>query len=583
MRPPWTRGVAALVGTVLLAGCVSLPDSSSVHEGRAPRAQQDDPQVISNAPVGPTPGASREQVVAGFLAAMLAYPQTATVARQFLTPAASATWSPGARVVVYEDQEIVQRGRAITVATKPLGSLDERGSWTSATPGNATVTTRLQLARVDGEWRITNPMSGTFVDRDYFERSYDPYSLYFFDPAGRVLTPDPVWLLVGETTATALVKNLLLGPTADLAGVAETAAPPDTDVDVSVVISGAGLAEVPLNETVRNLSAGDLKLFAAQLAWTLRQVLEITAVTITVDGGPVDIPDVGTIFDVDSFGGFDPAGLAASRQLFALSSQGLVTVTGEGAVPVAGPISAGPDDPSSAGIDPTGSLAALVTSDGTSVVVGGVPAGSIEQPRVWFSGAHDLLRPSWDVHQVLWLIDRTERGAVISTVTRDGVRGLRAPRLEGQDIIAFAVSRDGVRLAAVVADGERTRLVMAMIDRDPEDPAKVSLRQVHPVVSPEAALQALSGLAWASPTSVVVLANDVGGDREPFEISIDGSAVRSTTGFLPTRPVSVAAGPNVDAPIVVGSASGRIYIQSADLQWTQFGGTDKLRSPVYPG
>ncbi len=577
--------LGALIG-VLTTACVSIPSDSPVRPGQ-PVGVQGEPELISelisNDPPGPAPGASREEVVSGFFAAMLAYPQTAATARQFLTPSAAASWDPSKGLVVYDDQAIIERPGSVSVKTDVLGSLDARGSWSSAKPATRSATARIHLERVKGEWRITDPPAGTFVDSDYFDLYFREFSLYFFDPTLKVLTPDPVYLLLGDTTATALVSDLLLGPTRDLAGVAATAVPLDTEVDVAVSIDDNGQAEIPLSATVADLSAEARLLFAAQLTWTMRQLPEVEAISLTVDGNRLDVPGVSVngVFDIDEFEGYDPA-FASQLALFALSPDGLVTVTEDDATVLPGPIAAAAKRARYAAVDPSAALAAVVHRDGR-VLVGGI-AASAEAPAKWFRGSTSLLQPSWDVHQVLWLVDQDPKtGAAVYAVTAEGRRRVPAPGIDGNRVEAFAVSRDGVRLAAILGKGDASRLVTSVIDRASRNPAAVSLSKARPLVSPSFTATGLTGLAWVSPTAVMVLASEQGGERQPFEVSTDGSRARAVSEFLPIEPVSVAAGPNVDAPVVISGGNGEIYVQTPELQWDRFGGTTPLRAPFYPG
>ncbi len=590
IRTPLVTAALAAVVLVPATGCVSIPTDSAVQPGRSVGVQEE-PRLISNVPPGPVPGDSREEVVTGFFAAMLAYPQSASIAREFLAPDAAKAWDPEADLVVYQDQEIIEQRERIAVTARKVGSLDDRGAWSSAKPERDGISADLRLARVRGEWRIVNPLPGTYVDFDYFDRYFAPFALHFLDPTRTVLTPDPVYLLLDETTATSLVSNLLRGPTKHLVGVATTAAPPQTEVDVAVSITPTGLAEVPLTGEALALSQENRLLLAAQLTWTLRQLVEIDEIAVTVDGNSLEVPGFGERFGVDEFDGYDPAGLAASRQLFALSAAGLVTVSESDVSPVLGSLQRTSRSASSAAVDPSGNLTALVGRAGQDVVVAAAAATAEGGPKKWFSGGADLLPPSWDVHQLsdggqpshlLWLVDRTRRGAVVYAVTQTGSRQVRAPGITGADVMSFAVSRDGVRLAAVVRRDGRPRLMISIIDRDAQRPARVSLSPAQEVISPEFSPSGVTGLAWASPTSVVLLA-DEGGERQPFEVSIDGSSAAETTGFIPVEPVSIAAGPNVDAPVAIGSKAGEIYVQTADLQWVQFGGSTRLYQPIYPG
>ena len=53
----------------------------------------------------------------------------------------------------------------------------------------------------------------------FYEQPFQDASLYFFDPTGRILVPEPVHVPQGQQLTTALVHGLLLGPRPSLAGV----------------------------------------------------------------------------------------------------------------------------------------------------------------------------------------------------------------------------------------------------------------------------------------------------------------------------------------------------------------------------
>jgi Lipoprotein LpqB beta-propeller domain/Sporulation and spore germination len=580
------RALVVAVVAAAVAGCVSIPDSSPVREGREVDARGE-PGVINNIPVGPTPGATPMDIVSGYFAAMLAYPQTDEVARQFLTPTAAENWSSDARVVVYDSQAIAEGAGGVDVHGRTLGWLDSRGAWTTTQGAQAQRSTHLRLTKIDGEWRIINPLPGLYVDREYFLRSYAQLSLYYFDPTRTALTPDPVYLLIGDDTATELIANLLLGPTRDLVGVAESIAPLGTELVGDVRVTPGGLATIPLSQDVLALDELDRQLLAAQLTWTLRQLPDVDDIAITVDGAPFEIAGVGARIGIDELGGYDPAGLAVNRQLYALSSRGMVTLEDSGVVPQPAPIQEATAGARSVAVDPLASSVAVVSTDGTRLTVTSLNPAPDEapEPRVWLEGATDLLRPSWDVHGVLWAVDRGPQGAVVRAITgpnSDPVV-LEMAGLSGRDIQGFAVSRDGVRFAAVVAEGDQAKLVIAKIQRPANQPGQVSLRGLREVVNPDITLTGISGLAWASPTGVALLANGEAGDRQIYQVSIDGSAVEGMTGFLPSRPVSLAAGPNADAPLAIGARNGKVYVQNLDLQWTEVPSSSRLWAPTYPG
>ncbi len=572
--------VLGLAGCCVVSGCVSVPQSSPASPGRSVGVQ-DEPQHVTNDPAGPVRGASPLQIAEGFFGAMLAYPQTMTTARSYLTSSAASRWDPSDHVVVYDTLSSSLNRSGVIVDAHALGTLDRRGSWASVRPGRAQLGIQLRLVKVSGQWRVANPPSGLYVDSDYFNSNYSDFSLYFFDPSRVVLAADPVYLVDDESAATALVHDLIAGPTASLHGAVTTAISGRTTIAAGVSTSPSGLAEVPLSEDFLKLSNDDRQFFAAQLAWTLRQLPEIHSVSITVDGTRVDIPGFNSVFGVDEFLGYDSSGLTGDRRLFALSSKGLVSVSSSRVTPVLSGVRAA-ESARSAAVDDNGDLAALVSSDGTYIGVYNIPSAGASG-REWVKGATSLLRPSWDFRRVLWAVDQTANGSRIYAATAKHQRVVRAPGLAGTDIVSFGVSHDGVRFAAIVKEHGVTRLVIAVIHRDPDHPARVSLARPRTILTSGVVLSDLAQLAWAGPTTVVMLARANNGARQPWQVEVDGSAATDVGEFLHVPPTSVASGASVDAPIAVGAPGGQIYVQQSDLQWLQLGAATQLRSPVYAG
>jgi hypothetical protein len=118
-----------------------------------------------------------------------------------------------------------------------------------------------------------------------------------------------------------------------------------------------------------------------------------------------------------------------------------------------------------------------------------------------------------------------------------------APGIAGHNVRAFAVSRDGMRFAAVLGHGDQSQLVIAMIKRsvDPKRLTPVSLVGIRDITNSDFPLSNIRGLAWVNPTTIVVLAQDSSSEAQPYEVAVDGSHVQPTSGFLPIGPVSVAS------------------------------------------
>jgi hypothetical protein len=577
------QALAAAGLAVLLAGCVSLPHGSSVHGARGAGTHRG-PGLIRSSPPGPRVGDVPQDILAGYLRAMLAFPSDPGLVRKFMTPQAARSWHPQTQTQVYEDPTIVVAGSGLRLRTRLLGSLDARGSWRSIT--GPPTDYAMRLVKVDGQFRITNPVAGTLINTEYFGRYYHQYSLYYFDPTSTFLAPDPVYLQVGtpSATANALVHDLLLGPTQDMSGTVHSAAPAQTRLTPGVTVSSSGVATVPLNAAVASLNPEQFLSLAEQLSWTLRQKrVGVSHLSISVDGQPRIVQGHGAVFPVASF--HDPSN-PESHTLYALSDKGRLYSVSTNArpVPVTGPISSADIAARSVAVNPSGEFAALVSGDGSKVVAGGLtPAQSDSPATTWFNGGSDLLRPSWDASGLLWIVDRQHQGAVIRVTTSTQSKPVDAPGLAGQDIRAFALSRDGVRFAAVIGRGKNSQLVVAMIKRDARNPTDVTLVGLRFVVNSDYPLASINGLAWADATNVVVLAQDQSSEAEPYVVAVDGSRVVPMAPLLPVSPVSVAVGEGSDSPSVIGDARGSLYYRKTDAQWSPLNLTLRLFAPTYPG
>jgi hypothetical protein len=573
----------------LLTGCVSLPDHSTVHSAREAGAHRG-PSLIRSAPPGPQPGDTPQSIVAGYLRAMLAYPSNANLVREFMTPQAAQAWQPATQTQIYQDPQISLVGpqdhERVRVFVSIIGTLDERGSWSSTVEPRSRLPIQV-VKSVGGEYRIADPVSGTLINAEHFARYYHQYSLYFWDLRTQFLAPDPVYLQVGapSATATALVRNLLLGPTEKTRGAVRSLAPPQTRLTPAVTVSSAGVATIPLSANIRALDPHAFGFLAQQFAWTLRQErVGVNHIGISVAGQPRAVPDLGTVFSVEAFN--PPTDRPSSHTFYALSKTGRVysVQPNNAAVPVTGPISTVDVDARAISVDPSGSYAALVSGDGTRVVAGGLTPAQSEFPaKTWYRRGADLLRPSYDASGLLWIVEGNHHHALLRVATSTSTKVVLAPSFTGQDIRAFALSPDGVRFAAILGRGKDSRLVVALVKRA-ASPTEVSLIGGDaPIVNSAFPLSDIHELAWVDATHVEVLAQDLGNDSQPYSVAVDGSRVEPLGGLpLPPSPVSLAAGVG-DVPTIVGDAQGLLYYQKAEAQWAPVGAGRRLFTPTYPG
>ncbi|HEX4558720.1 MAG TPA: hypothetical protein VH166_05950, partial [Mycobacterium sp.] len=210
------RLLALLSLAVLLAGCAGVPSWSA-------------PQAIgtverpapSNLPK-PTPGMDPDVLLREFFKATADPANRHLAARQFLTQSASNAWDDAGSALLIDHVVFVEtRGAervSATMRADILGSLSDVGVFETAEgvlpdPGS------IELVKTSGGWRIDRLPNGVFLDWQQFQATYKRNTLYFADPTGKTVVPDPRYVAVADhdQLATELISKLLAGPRPEMA------------------------------------------------------------------------------------------------------------------------------------------------------------------------------------------------------------------------------------------------------------------------------------------------------------------------------------------------------------------------------
>jgi hypothetical protein len=569
--------VVALLVTLDLAlgGCVSLPRTGqvkarSVADGTAAET------LVDFTPVGPQPGSRPPTLVDRWLQSMTATPPDTVVARRFLTRASGSRWRPERRTVVYGSRQLaVAPGGRATLRLRDVVELDDRGAWRGDPTGGRGLTYRLRLVREGGEWRISDPPDQLLIPRTHLDHQYQQSLLYFVDPTSQVLVPEPVYVPRGRRAPTLLVKALLTGPQAALADVERTFVPPGTALDgVTVPVSRTGTAEVPLTAQARDARGAQLELMFAQLAWTLGQVPGVVRMRVTVDGRPVDLPGSPAVVGIDDFSEVDPLVVWSSTDLYGVRDGRVVTSGSRAERRISGPFGALALGARSIAVDPLAQHVAEVSRDGSTVREAdrdGVPGRAARRSdvRTVYRGGDRVLRPAYDLHGQLWVMDRTAVGAQLSVVRRRVSQRWSVPGVTGADVRRFVLSRDGTRLVAEVRRGGTDRLVMARVRRDLR--GQVAGVTAARRIAVEGLPDRILDVAWRSPTELAVLVAPSAGTSEVLVAKVDGS---STAAELSTdaalfrgRAVGIVTSPAPETPLSIRTVRGRYYTLSGQGHW----------------
>jgi hypothetical protein len=517
-----SRVAGAVVGAALLASCAQVPRDGPVVEVRVPRGIT--PQGLYNNPKGPEAGESPSAIVSGFLVAMTATPLQISTAKKFLTSDAQGQWHPQ-RVLTYGNRSTPSGARDVVVRLHAPDQVGARGQWQGPVPRSGR-RLHFPMVRENGEWRIARVPDALIVPRTFYDQQYQEAEVYFFDPSGRILVPEPVHVPEGSQLASALVRSLVRGPGPALDGVVRSFLPLGLSPVVSVPVTAGGVAEVSLNGADPGpLSRTTTQLILAQLAWTLGQDTSINSFRLSIAGH--QIADTAGAQTFRSGGGpndpLDPAVSRATSQYYALRAGRLVSGQINRPTPVDGPFGTEARGIRTFAVSLHGRRVAGVTSD--QLLLG--PVNAVETSRGLQAATAvldgpGLLRPAWDFAGRLWEIQDTATGARVVYLDHRGPHVVPVPGVSHQDVSRFLVSRDASRLVAVLRGASADRIVVSRIRYDADANAVRGTRARHiPWVSNGSSR--VRDIGWTSSTTIEVLDRISPSQSEARILNVDGS------------------------------------------------------------
>jgi Lipoprotein LpqB beta-propeller domain/Sporulation and spore germination len=272
--------LAALVIAASAAGCVSMPTGGPVQSytvTQGPGAQSQRYQQMYAQPPGD--GWTPEEIVYSFLTASASFANRQQVAREYLTPEASRKWNPNWSATVYSNVPTVTqtafpaRNQAtVTVSGNVQANLSGYGSYAVPLAKAQGVAPTFDLVKLNGQWRISSAPQELLLTSDLFKDDYQLRNLYFFDPTGKFLVPDPVYVPLQATPSdlmNGLVHDLVAPPRDWLSrGATKTAFPDGTTALGDVTLEG-GTATVNLGGAIAQALPPVMQQVSAQLYWTL--------------------------------------------------------------------------------------------------------------------------------------------------------------------------------------------------------------------------------------------------------------------------------------------------------------------------
>jgi len=567
---------ALLLALAALAGCASVPESSTVQVLRQVGTGED--EIL---PPGPVEGSNPLDLVRDFVFASGSSSERHGAARRFLAPEAEG-WDDSAGLTVLAGQfDTVPAPGAASLSTgvttirirgTAIGRLTSSGAFE---PEQRTFQQDVTVVRRDGQWRISSLPPGVVVPLSVFRDNYKPVRTWFVDPVRRMAVADHRHIpsVPSRAQASRVMELLLAGPSGAMQGVAVSLLPPGAQLRSNVTVSADGALIVDLTR-LGDLDERSRMLLAAQVVLSLSEV-NVGRVRLLVDGEPLlpgrrDLTreDVASLIAVVQPAADVPGLVVAGGRVRQLSGP-------EPSSPLPGPVGDGTYDVESAATSVDGRrLAAVARTGGERTLLVGTPAGDVSPVSLT---ADTMTRPTWTPpgNEVWTVLDAN----VVARVLVDDTAAPRTGQVNAEELAALGpiedlrLSRDGMRVAAVVGGGLYTGAVARSID------GEVAIRNVRTLRPDD--LGAVVAADWRSGDSLVAITRS--GEMLVAQVSVDGLVIQPIVSNNLTPPLTaIAAAAN--RPVWVTDQAGVWSFGGGDqVAWRQVlsGAPDAV--PLYPG
>jgi hypothetical protein len=500
-------------------------------------------------------------------------------ARQFLTESGSRGWDDAGSALLIDNVVFVEtRGPdrvSVHMRADILGSLSDMGVFETG-EGALPDPGPIELVKTPDGWRIDSLPNGVFLDWQQFQATYKRYTLYFADPTGNTVVPDPRYVAVSDPDllATELVSKLVTGPRPEmdktvrnLLGSPLKLRGPVTRADGGKTGVGRGYGGARVD--LENLSTTDphsRQLLAAQIIWTLSRAGVNGPYVINADGAALD-DRFADGWETSDVAATDPgAASGAAAGLHALVGGSLVSLDGQRAPRVPGSFGQMPNQIAAA-VSRTGQeVASIVTlrrgaPDAASTLWVGPLGGNASQAM----DARNLSRPSWSLDDAIWVV--VDGNNVVRVIQDASGQPARIPvdstpvstRFPGV-IAELQLSRDGTR-AAMVIEGQ---VILAGVEQTPGGgyaltyPRRLGFGLRNTVVS----------LSWRTGDDIVVSRTD---PQHPVSyVNLDGVNSDGPSRNLLMPVTTVAANPST---VYVADQRGVLQLSGAAAEdnpaWTE--------------
>ena len=462
----------ALVMT--LTGCASLPMAGPVRIG-PDLLSSSDGESFYYSPSSPVEGATKAEILSGFLAAGTGPQNDYAVAREYLSESLRSVWNPNQEMLIQRSSPTVKISNQDTAAIEVDVSavVDADGKY-QITPAGTSRILEFSFVLENSQWRLSAAPDATVLIRPVFDVVFSPYSVFFVDRQKRFLVPELRWFPTTAATGTRLANALLRGASSWLKPAVVSAIPNGTRLSIDAVTVEDGVALVDLTARALVASRADRSLMKAQLDATLSQLPNVSEVAISIERSRQDIQDTAAdsrALPVRLLGVLSESGLEiiqSSEEPFFQPGKDFFELNGVSEIALS---------------IQSGWVAALA-ENGVVRTRGEQPGLDVEliDSRAAIAGI------SFDRQEYLWSISRSPGASIFATSVAGETNILSANWLAGRSIRGFALSPEGSKVALLVQGSGEAQVLVSGVVRDSSgqpielaDPIRVASEATNPI------------------------------------------------------------------------------------------------------
>lgn len=545
------KHLVALLTILLISSCSFVPTSGPVKIGLdIGKMEQSSP--IVNSPQPPTPGMTKLEIAAGFLAANENAISDFSIAREYLSDFLILEWLPSAGIQVFETSLNLKEISETVVQAQGIPRLVVDQQRRPELPIDANQKSfELTFVEENGEWRIVNPPSGIIVSSVAFQRNYAINNLWFVDKSKSRLVPDFLVIVQQSDLAPQLIRALF-------AGSSNWLKPATINMFDSKFLSGLATTQrvedsitVDFDAEILRMTTQQQNLLIGQMAQTLKQVVDLNELRITTGGQLLNVQGIRNPLDLTQ-GEWLGQQLDNEAKLYALSPDGVLNK----------PLENENVDSWLVGFANPDSLA---ISENETQLAGYFPntaelysGNRLQNPKL-VARVASLSDLNFDALGTLWFLNKSNR----NVYGFDGSNLLSAKFAppEGDVLNHVMVAPDNVRVALVTQAGARSNLFIARLARSSFE---IRFANIQKVISVNGEV---INLNWYSPTQVIMLVS-YPTQQDLVALIVDFATATQTILRLPPATTRLVA--NGNQSIAVITRSGDIWLRNKNA-WSPAG------------